>query len=103
MPGFGNLGQYETALDGEMEAIVDIMEFVDQTEIRGDLTIHSDAQAAIARVSHNGTGPGQDIFEITSSYLGQLEPLVSSEYSDYTSKSLTHGTSVGFLLSAKIE
>jgi hypothetical protein len=26
----------------------------------GDLTIHSDAQAAIARVSHTGTGPGQD-------------------------------------------
>jgi ribonuclease HI len=56
----GCLGQYETAFDGEMEAIADIMEFVNQNEIRGDLTIHSDAQAAIARVSHTGTGPGQD-------------------------------------------
>jgi hypothetical protein len=43
-----------------MEAIADIMEFVNQNEIPGDLTIHSDAQAAIARVSHTGTGPGQD-------------------------------------------
>jgi ribonuclease HI len=56
----GCLGQYETAFDGEMEAIADIMEFVNQNEIPGDLTIHSDAQAAIARVSHTGTGPGQD-------------------------------------------
>jgi ribonuclease HI len=56
----GCLGQYETAFDCEMEAIADIMEFVNQNEIRGDLTIHSDAQAAIARVSHTGTGPGQD-------------------------------------------
>jgi hypothetical protein len=44
----------------EMEAIADIMEFVNQNEIPGDLTIHSDAEAAIARVSHTGTGPGQD-------------------------------------------
>jgi ribonuclease HI len=43
-----------------MEAIADIMEFVNQNEIPGDLTIHSDGQAAIARVSHTGTGPGQD-------------------------------------------
>jgi ribonuclease HI len=56
----GCLGQYETAFDGEMEAIDDIMEFVNQNEIPGDLTIHSDAQAAIARVSHTGTGPDQD-------------------------------------------
>jgi hypothetical protein len=32
----GCLGQYETALDGEMEAIADIMEFVNQNEIPGD-------------------------------------------------------------------
>jgi hypothetical protein len=38
----GCLGQYETAFEGEMEAIADIMEFVNQNEIRGDLTIHSD-------------------------------------------------------------
>jgi hypothetical protein len=56
----GCLGQYETAFDGDMEAIADIMEFVNQNEIPGDLTIHSDAQAAIARVSHTGTGPGED-------------------------------------------
>jgi hypothetical protein len=43
-----------------MEPIVDIMDFVDSNQIPGDLTIHSDAQAAIARVSHTGTGPGQD-------------------------------------------
>jgi ribonuclease HI len=55
----GCLGQYETAFDGEMEAIADIMEIVNQNEIPGDLTIHSDAQPAIARVSHTGTGPGQ--------------------------------------------
>jgi hypothetical protein len=54
------LGQYKTAFDSEMEAIADIVEFINQNEIRGDLTIHSDAQAAIARVSHTGTGPGQD-------------------------------------------
>jgi hypothetical protein len=31
-----------------MEAIADIMEFVNQNEIPGYLMIHSDAQAAIA-------------------------------------------------------
>jgi hypothetical protein len=56
----GCLGQYETGFDGEMEAIADVMEFVNQNEIPGDLTIYSDAQAAIARVSHTGTGPAQD-------------------------------------------
>jgi hypothetical protein len=44
-----------------MEAITDIMEFVNENKIPGDLTIHSDAQAAIARVSHTGTGPGQNL------------------------------------------
>jgi ribonuclease HI len=43
-----------------MEAIADIMDFVDANQIPGDLTIHSDAQAAITRASHTGTGPGQD-------------------------------------------
>jgi hypothetical protein len=43
-----------------MEAIANIMEFVNKTELPGDLTIHSDAQAAIARVVHIGTGPRQD-------------------------------------------
>jgi hypothetical protein len=56
----GWLGQYETAFEGKMEAIADIMEFVNQNEIPGNLMIHSDAQAASARVSHTGTGPGQD-------------------------------------------
>jgi hypothetical protein len=54
----GCLGQYETAFDGEVEAIADIMEFVNQNEIPVDPTIHSDAQAAIARVTHTGSGPG---------------------------------------------
>jgi hypothetical protein len=55
----GCLGQYETGFDDEMQAIADIIEFVNQIEIPGDLTIYSDAQAAIAQVSHPGTGPGQ--------------------------------------------
>jgi hypothetical protein len=56
----GCLGEFETAFDREMETIADIMDFVDANQIPGDLTIHSDAQAAIARVSHTGTGPGKD-------------------------------------------
>jgi hypothetical protein len=56
----GCLGQYEAEFDGEMEAIANIMEFVNENEIPGDLTIHSGAQAAIARVSNTGTGSGQD-------------------------------------------
>jgi hypothetical protein len=43
-----------------MEAIADITEFVNQNEIPGDLAIHADAQATIARVSVTGTGPGED-------------------------------------------
>jgi hypothetical protein len=56
----GSLGEFETAFDGEMEAIADIMEYAIDNQIPGDLTIHSDAQAAISRVGHPGTGPGQD-------------------------------------------
>jgi hypothetical protein len=41
-----------------MEAIADIMEFLNQNEISGDLSIHSDVQAAGARVSHSRAGPG---------------------------------------------
>jgi hypothetical protein len=44
----GSLGEFETAFDGEMEAIANIMEYVIDNEIPGDITIHSDAQAAIA-------------------------------------------------------
>jgi hypothetical protein len=47
-------------LDGEVEAIADILEYVTRNQIAGDVTIYSDAQAAIARVGHTGTGPGQD-------------------------------------------
>jgi hypothetical protein len=54
----GSLGEFETAFDGEMEAISDIMEYAIDNQIPGDLTIHSDAQAAISRVGHTGTGPG---------------------------------------------
>jgi hypothetical protein len=43
-----------------MDAIADIMQFVNQNKIPGNLTIHSDAQAAIAQVSHDSTGLGQD-------------------------------------------
>jgi ribonuclease HI len=42
------------------ETIANIIEFVNKPELPGDLTIHSDAQAAVARVAHKGTGPGQD-------------------------------------------
>jgi ribonuclease HI len=56
----GCLGEFETAFDGEVEAIANLMEFVVDNEIPGDLTIYSDAQAAIARVGHTGTGPGQE-------------------------------------------
>jgi hypothetical protein len=44
----GCLGEFETAFDGEVEAIANLMEFVIDNEIPGDLTIHSDAQVAIA-------------------------------------------------------
>jgi ribonuclease HI len=42
-----------------MGAIADIMDYAIDNQIPGDLTIHSDAQAAICRVGHTGTGPGQ--------------------------------------------
>jgi ribonuclease HI len=42
-----------------MEAIADIMEYAIDNQILGDLTLHSDTQAAISRVGHTGTGPGQ--------------------------------------------
>jgi hypothetical protein len=45
----GCLGEFETAFDGEMDSIADIMEYAIDNQIPGDLTIHSDAQAAISR------------------------------------------------------
>jgi hypothetical protein len=42
-----------------MESIAEFMDLVDANQIAGDMTIHSEAQAAIARVSHNRTGPAQ--------------------------------------------
>jgi hypothetical protein len=54
----GSLGEFETAFDGEIEAIANIMEYVVDNEIPGDITIHSDAQAAIARVGYMGPSPG---------------------------------------------
>jgi hypothetical protein len=60
VPNKGCLGEYGTAFDGEMEEIADIMDYVNDNQIPGDLTIHSVAQAAIARVSHTRIGPGQD-------------------------------------------
>jgi ribonuclease HI len=56
----GCLGEFEIAFDGEVEAIAEILEYVTRNQIAGDVTIYSDAQAAIARVGHTGTGPGQD-------------------------------------------
>jgi hypothetical protein len=41
------LGEFETAFDGEVEAIADILEYITRNQIPGDVTIHSDAQAAI--------------------------------------------------------
>jgi ribonuclease HI len=43
-----------------MEAIADILDYVNDNHIPGDLTIHSDAQAAIERPGHTGTRPGQE-------------------------------------------
>jgi ribonuclease HI len=56
----GCLGQSKTAFVVEMEAIADVMEFVNQNKITGNLTIHSDTQSGIAQVIHTGTGMGQD-------------------------------------------
>jgi ribonuclease HI len=56
----GCLGEFETAFNGEVEAIADILEYITMNQIPGDITINSDAQAAIARVRHTGTGRGQD-------------------------------------------
>jgi ribonuclease HI len=56
----GYLGQYETAIDSEMEAFADIMDFANQNVIPRDLTINSDAQPAIARVGHTGIGLGSN-------------------------------------------
>jgi ribonuclease HI len=55
-----SLGEFETAFDGEMEAIADIMEYAIDNQIPADLTIHCDSQATISRVGHTRTGPGQD-------------------------------------------
>jgi hypothetical protein len=38
----GCIGEFETALDGEVEAIADNMDFADANQIPGDLTVHSD-------------------------------------------------------------
>jgi hypothetical protein len=56
----GCLGEFQMVFDGEVEEFANLMEFVVDNEIPGDLTIYSDAQAAIARVGHTGTGPGKE-------------------------------------------
>jgi hypothetical protein len=43
-----------------MEANADLMEYVKDNEILGNIAVHSDSQAAIARVGHTGPGPEQD-------------------------------------------
>jgi hypothetical protein len=55
----GSLGEFETAFDGEMEAIADIMEYVIDNQIPGNLTIHSDGQADISRVGNTVTCPAK--------------------------------------------
>jgi ribonuclease HI len=55
----GCLGKFETAFDGEIKVIADIMEYAIDNQIPGNLTIHSDAQASISRVEHTGTRTGQ--------------------------------------------
>jgi hypothetical protein len=52
----GCLGGFERPFDGRIEALINLMESVTDNEIPGDLTTHSDAHAAIARVGH--TEPG---------------------------------------------
>jgi hypothetical protein len=82
----GSLGEFETAFDGEMEAIADIMEYAIDNQIPGDLTIHSDAQAAISRVGHTGTGPGQDralrVVRLYSAGLGKVGVRGSNGFQD---------------------
>jgi hypothetical protein len=56
----GCLGEFETTFNEEVEEIANILEYITRNQIPGDMTIRSDAQAAIARVAHTGTGPGQD-------------------------------------------
>jgi hypothetical protein len=43
-----------------VEAIADISEYITMNQLPGDIMINSDAYAAIARVGHTRTGPGQD-------------------------------------------
>jgi hypothetical protein len=42
-----------------MEAFADLMEYVMDNAIAGNIAVHSDSRAAIARVGHIGPGPGQ--------------------------------------------
>jgi hypothetical protein len=56
----GYLGEFHTAFDGEVESIANLMELVVDNEIPRDLTIYSDAQAAIAGVVHTGPERGQE-------------------------------------------
>jgi alkyl hydroperoxide reductase subunit AhpC len=55
----GSLVEFETAFDAEMEAIANIMEYVIDNEISGNITIDSDAQVAIVRVGYMRLGLGQ--------------------------------------------
>jgi hypothetical protein len=44
----------------EMEAIANILDYVNDNHTPGDLTIHSDAHATIDRFRHTGTDPEQE-------------------------------------------
>jgi ribonuclease HI len=43
-----------------MEAIANILDYVNHRQSPGNITIHSDLQGAIERAGHIGTGPGQE-------------------------------------------
>jgi hypothetical protein len=54
------MGEFETAIDRELETIADIMAYAIDNQIPGDLIIHSNAQAGIFLLGYTGTGPDPD-------------------------------------------
>jgi ribonuclease HI len=58
--GARNLGDQQTAFDGEVKAIKQVVDWFQGVDQR-HMTIHSDSTSAIARASHTATGPGQRI------------------------------------------
>jgi hypothetical protein len=54
----GCLREYKTASDRKVEAPTDMIDYVNENQIPGDSITYSDVHAAIARVTHPGTGSG---------------------------------------------